>query len=118
MGFGRTLLVIQTTIQWRRMQRRTYLTILLGFLVILGIAWTLAAQQPARPAAAQGGQAAPLPRGATATPRPTVFFHEAWKLTQGTQVMAQQWVSNPNLELKLYGPGIGGADIEHGLNIN
>ena len=27
-------------------------------------------------------------------------------------------VSNPNLELKLYGPGIGGADIEHGLNIN
>jgi hypothetical protein len=100
------------------MQRRTYVTISLGFLVILGIAWTLAAQQPARPAAAQGGQAAPLPRGATATPRPPVFFHESWKLTQGTQVMAQQWVSNPNLELKLYGPGIGGADIEHGLNIN
>jgi hypothetical protein len=58
-------------------------------------------------------------RGATATPRPPVFFKEAWKLTQGTQVMAQQWVGNPNLELKLYGPGIGpGNDIERGLNIN
>ena len=91
------------------MQRRTRVTILSGFLAFLCVASTVFAQAPAAPN---------VPRGATVVPRPPVFFHEAWKKTQGTKVMAQEWVSNPNLELKLYGPGAGGNDIEHTLNIN
>jgi hypothetical protein len=90
------------------MQRRNRLMILLGFVVLLCSTWIVLAQAPAQV----------VPRGATVTPRPPVFFKEAWKRTMGTKVMAQEWVSNPNLELKLYGPGAGGNDIEHTLNIN
>ena len=65
-----------------------------------------AAQQPAAPAAqgapARGGAAGG--RGAPQTP-PPVFFREAWKQQPNGQQhpVTPEVVSNPNLELKLYG---------------
>jgi len=53
---------------------------------------------------------------ATVAPRPTVFFHEAWKIPPGAdprRILTQEWVSNANLELKLYGPGTKGHGVEH-----
>src|SRR5438270_359929 len=69
-------------------------------------------------------QRAPAPpegvtlRGATSTPRPPLFFREEWKKVEHETPITQQYVGNPNLELKLYGPGAGGPDSEHTLNIN
>ena len=58
------------------------------------------AQQPAAPAA--GGRAGGPNRG-----RPPLFFKEEWKQTEkGGEhpVTPEEALSNPNLELKLYGP--------------
>jgi hypothetical protein len=90
--------------------RRTCIAGLSGLSLMVFIAWTASAQQAARPAA----QAAP--QAAAVVPRPPVFFHEAWKKPEGPdprRVMAQEWVGNPNLELKLYGPGTSGKGLEH-----
>ena len=61
--------------------------------------------------------AKPLQRGAAGTGRPPLFFSEVWQQTPegGEHPVTQQSVSNPNLELKLYGPNaeelqINGAD--------
>ena len=67
---------------------------------------TLRAQQPAPAAAAARAPAAPRER-------PSLFFREDWKETTetGDITIAQQFVANPKLELKLYGPGAKGQMI-------
>ena len=59
------------------------------------------AQQPAAPAAPQGGRGAAPPR----VTRPALFFKEEWQQTPANNEhpVTQQSVANPNLELKLYG---------------
>jgi hypothetical protein len=93
--------------------QRSFLLKLIYFLTSLCVCSTVFAQRPA---------ATPPPgatlRGATDTPRPPLFFREAWKKVPKETPITQQWVGNPNLELKLYGPGAGGSDSEHTLNIN
>lgn len=64
-------------------------------LIVLGMFVTALGQQPAR-------NAPPRP--------PSLFFREDWKgrpkgSPQGDLPMTQQYVANPNLELKLYGAG-------------
>ncbi len=80
-------------------------------LMLLGIASVALAQQPAqesRPAPAR--QAAPAPM------RPPLFFSEGWKRLpapvddHGAWPASPEGVSNPNLELKFYGPS--GKDIQ------
>src|SRR5688572_9668879 len=66
---------------------------------------TVHAQQAAAPAATRAPAA---PRE-----RPPLFFREEWKETTetGDITVSQQFVANPNLELKLYGPGAKGQMI-------
>jgi len=68
----------------------------------IGLASTAFAQQP--PAAApQGGRGA----GAARVTRPALFFKEEWKQTdKGGEhpIVFDSTLSNPNLELKVYGP--------------
>src|SRR5262245_2074131 len=85
-------------------QQRSGIPIMSGLLLTMLIAWTVFAQQAARPAQAN------------VVPRPPVFFHEAWKIPSGPdprRIFTQEWLSNPNLELKLYGPGTKGHGVEH-----
>jgi hypothetical protein len=96
------------------MRRSTYCVTALGFVLLSFIAWTVFAQQA--PAEAQAPKV-PL-RGATNAPRPPVFFHESWKPVPAETPITQEFVSSPNLELKLYGPGAGGKDSQHTLDIN
>ena len=90
------------------MQRR--IIIVVGCLIVLSIAGALVAQQ--RGAAPAQGQAAPAARGQANTPpeanRPPVFFREEWKHQFDTGgrpegPLGPEHVSNPNLELKIYG---------------
>ena len=69
---------------------------------------TVVAQQAAAPAA-RGERAAPAPPKA----RPTLLFREEWKqpTKTGDISVAQENVANPNLEIKLYGPGAKGLMI-------
>jgi hypothetical protein len=73
-------------------------------LVPLWIAGSACAQQPA-PARTNQGQT--QPRSAPDTPenhRPPLFFREAWKHSgEPEHPISQDSVSNPNLDLKLYG---------------
>jgi hypothetical protein len=66
-----------------------------------GLGFAVLAQQPAQPPA-QDGQAKKAPK----QQRPKLLFREAWKQSRpGEQYpVTQAEVSNPNLELKLYGP--------------
>jgi len=70
---------------------------------------TIRAQQAAPPAARDRAAAAPAPPRA----RPTLVLREDWKETTetGDIPVSQQFVANPNLELKLYGPGSKGLMI-------
>jgi hypothetical protein len=71
---------------------------------------TVRAQQAAAPPAARDrAAAAPAPPRA----RPTLVFREDWKETTdpGDIPVSQQFVANPNLELKLYGAGAKGLMI-------
>ena len=93
-----------------QLQRRTRIVRLSGLPLTVFIAWTAFAQQAPRPVA----QAAPP--AAKVVPRPPVFFHEGWKKPGGPdprRILGQEWVSSPNLELKLYGPGTKGRGLEH-----
>jgi hypothetical protein len=68
------------------------------------------AQQPAEPAAAAPARAG---RGGGPAGRPPLFFREEWKQATGggeKPVSPAEAVANPNLELKLYGPG--GKDMQ------
>jgi hypothetical protein len=89
------------------MMRRSHLHSAMKYLLVLGLVLGLAgsafAQQQAaavRPAPGKGGH-------------PPLFFSEAWSHPQKEQVpLAQEHVSNPNLELKLYGGAkTGGPEI-------
>jgi hypothetical protein len=76
-----------------------------ALLLTVSIASTAYAQQAARPAAEGAAQDGKV------VPRPPVFFHETWKKPEGPdprRILGQEWVSTPNLELKLYGPGTKG----------
>ena len=74
----------------------------LGMLALLAVASTALAQQPAAPAR----PATPAAPGSTAVP---LFFTEEWKQPttpgddHGAWPIAPTAVSNPNLELKIYG---------------
>jgi hypothetical protein len=70
---------------------------------------TVLAQQAAAPAARDRAAAAPAPPRV----RPTLVLCEDWKETTDTGdiPVSQQFVANPNLELKLYGPGSKGLMI-------
>jgi hypothetical protein len=62
------------------------------------------AQQPAAPAAARPARAANAP--------PPLFFKETWQLNGPAHAIAtgENVLTNPALELKLYGPSAGAAD--------
>jgi len=122
------------------MQRRS-LTVLAVMVVCLLIAASIYAQQaPAaggagagggggrgggagagggRGAGGGGGQAAAGGGARGNTARIPLFFKEEWKDVKNVeQAVTQEWVSNPNLELKLYGQNhdvliTGGATIEN-----
>ena len=88
------------------MPRRNVTISTLTCLIILAIACSALAQQRAQAPAAQEGQ-----RGQrAAAPRVTrspLFFKEEWKQTPAGgehPVNPAEALSNPNLELKLYGP--------------
>src|SRR5207245_7385012 len=84
-------------------------TSLAGWLIPLGIASNLLAQQ-APPEARPAKPSAPVAM------RPPLFFSETWRRLAGPPddhnawPAAQDGVSNPNLELKLYGPS--GKEIQ------
>jgi hypothetical protein len=70
---------------------------------LLAIGGTALAQAPAAPAAPAGGRGA----GAARVTRPALFFKEEWKQTEkGGEhpIVFDSTLSNPNLELKVYGP--------------
>jgi len=68
-------------------------------LAALGAAF-LSAQEPA---SAPGATPAVRP-GERSGARTPLFFRETWKTVKGEHAVSQDQVSNPNLELKLYGP--------------
>lgn len=70
-------------------------------LAVLGAAF-VCAQEPAAPAA--GGAPAAVRPGERSGARTPLFFRETWKTVKGEAGVTQDSVSNPNLELKLYGP--------------
>ena len=79
--------------------RRTHLTLLFAAVSLVATSVSFA-QQPAAPAA--GGRAGGPNRG-----RPPLFLKEEWKQTEkGGEhpVTPAEALSNPNLELKMYGP--------------
>ena len=92
----------------RSMKHNTILTVVLLTVAAMFPA-AARAQQPAAPAARDRAAAAPAPPRA----RPGLFFSEEWKETTetGDITVAQRFVANPNLELKLYGPGANGQMI-------
>ena len=89
------------------MSRRN--TMLAGGLILFVIACSAFAQQPAQ------GQAAAR-QAAPAAMRPPLFFSEGWKRLpapvddHGAWPASADGVSNPNLELKFYGPS--GKDLQ------
>ena len=89
------------------MSRRN--TMLAGGLILFGITCSAFAQQPA-----QGK--APARQAAPAVTRPPLFFSEPWKRLpapvddHGAWPASADGVSNPNLELKFYGPS--GKDLQ------
>jgi len=80
------------------------------FVVILGLACTTFAQQPAQTGGGRGarggGGAGAGAEGGGARGRIPLFFKEEWKNDTGENEpkIAQGFVANPNLEVKLYGP--------------
>src|SRR5687767_14959912 len=97
--------------QGARMRSMKHHTFLHVALVALGTALDATSSSPR---AAPQPPAPPAPR-APAAPRgrPPLFFREEWKETTetGDITVSQQFVANPNLELKLYGPGAKGQMI-------
>ena len=75
------------------MKRHVDLLFALGLLAIAAMTSATIAQQPA-----PGG------RGAAQQPV-TMVFKEAWKDTSTMALMSQSYVTNPDLELKMYGTG-------------
>ena len=99
------------------MIRNSHIISALKYSLLLGLAFGAFAQQPAQQPAQQGGQGRGQgygrgPGGITpdraraALVHPPLFFKEEWKqtLTGGQHPITPDAVSNPNLELKFYGP--------------
>jgi hypothetical protein len=87
------------------MLKRTAAIWILNALIVVGAVGTLTAQAPAGAGAAKG-KGAPKAAPAKVTPaRPGLFFKEVWKQNvNGSELpLSQANVSNPDLELKLYG---------------
>src|SRR5689334_11776748 len=82
---------------------RRILILPLSLLACLLIEHHISAQQPP-PAGARGREAAPAP--------PPLFFKETWHITGPAHAIApnEVVVTNPNLELKLYGPSATASD--------
>jgi len=87
------------------MSRRIVITSVAAGLLALGIAFSAFAQEPKPPAAGPGGQVKGKGGGKGGATRPPLFFREDWKQTAagGEHEVVPEDVSNPNLELKLYG---------------
>ena len=91
------------------MSRRT--TMIFAGVMLLGIASGGLAQQPA-----QQSRPAPARPAAPVVMRPPLFFSESWKRLpapvddHGAWPASPEGVSNPNLELKFYGPS--GKDLQ------
>ena len=82
------------------MSRRMVITSIVNSLILLSIACSVFAQQPAQ----GGANAAPAERRRPG-PAP-LFFREEWKTVTGVPVehpVNQLAIANPNLEIKLYG---------------
>jgi hypothetical protein len=84
---------------------------LAGGLILLGVASLAFAQQPT-----QQSRQAPAKQAAPAAMRPPLFFSEGWKRMpapvddHGAWPASPEGVSNPNLELRFYGPS--GKDLQ------
>jgi hypothetical protein len=81
------------------MPRRTLVVILLNGFAALSLVWTALAQQG-------GGETKQKAPKQAKVQRPPLFFREEWKQGPGggENPILPSHVSNPNLELKLYGP--------------
>lgn len=90
------------------MTRRIGIVLSLNLLLAAGVATTLVAQQPGAekgaPKAKGGAKGGAAPAKQTPA-RPPLFFKETWKQNPngGEEPLSQANVSNPDLELKLYG---------------
>lgn len=82
------------------MPRRMIVFFAMSLLVALGMVYSTLAQQAAPEAAGKAGK-----KGAKLQ-RPPLFLREEWKIAagEGEHPVNANAVSNPNLELKLYGP--------------
>ena len=89
------------------MFRRTVI-ILLGSIACAGLAFQVAAQQPSAGTPPAGGAT----KGRGAPPPPSLFFKEPWRLMGAPHAIAPDEivVTNPNLELKLYGASAASSD--------
>jgi hypothetical protein len=88
------------------------------YLLVFSLAGSTFGQQPAQPPAAQpliSNRAAPGPDAAFGRllgNHPPLFFGEKWKQAEKEEhPIRQENVSNPNLELKLYGSANGGMQL-------
>jgi hypothetical protein len=96
--------------------RRNHLVSAMGYVLVLGLAGgAFSLRLVGQEAGQQRGQgqaqagAAPAPGKGV---HPPLFFSEVWNQTQKEQhPLAQENVSNPNLELKFYGGAKGGMEI-------
>ena len=86
------------------MTRRTAIVLSLNLLLAAGVASSLVAQQAGAEKGAAKAKGAPAPAKQTPA-RPALFFREAWKANPAGAEggLKQENVSNPDLELKLYG---------------
>ncbi|HEY4362490.1 MAG TPA: hypothetical protein VGN17_16065 [Bryobacteraceae bacterium] len=79
---------------------------LIGALIILGAATCAFAQEPAAGApGGRGGRGGGGGRGPAPQPPPALFFKETWKQAPGNVPVTQEYVTNPDLQLNLYGTG-------------
>ena len=87
------------------MTRRIALILGLNVILALGLAMTVAAQQPADSAkGAVKGKGGKGGKGKNVAARPGLFFREEWKQlpTNAEHPVDQASIANPDLELKLY----------------
>jgi hypothetical protein len=99
------------------MPREIWIGSTVAALVTLAVAIAAFAQPPA-----EGGQAKQKQAKQPPVPRPPLFFREEWRqpshtgaLTDANRRLTPEAVTNPNLELKMYGackePGVGTVEV-------
>jgi hypothetical protein len=89
---------------------RRYLIIFFGSIALSGVTYPTMAQAPAPTPGAQAQRGGGRGRGGV--PPPPLFFKETWRLNGAAHAIApgENVVTNPNLELKLYGPSAAASD--------